>query len=92
MYENFLENFFNKNFFIVNYTGFVEHPRISRVVRDPSSCTFIEEYLLDNQAVEQSHAFILWMSIMKYKNIQVPQKNLLPKFFLIFFLGRNYIG
>ena len=58
-------------FNLANFTGFVEHPRISKLVRDPSSCSFIEEFLLDIQAIEQSHAFILWMNIMKFKNILV---------------------
>ena len=70
-------------------SGFSNYPRISRLLRDSNSFNHIEQYLIDNQAIELSHCFLLWMSILKFKAIKVTPTD---RFYSNALLGWNNNG
>ena len=51
--------------------GFTDSPEISHLITDPDSFHYLEEFLADIQDVDLSQWYLLWLSIAKWKGLEV---------------------
>jgi hypothetical protein len=50
---------------------FVNHPKIAKFLANPEATHFIEEYLVNIQAIDISNQFLLFTHINKFKELKV---------------------
>ena len=51
--------------------GFLDHPKIAKLVAQSEAYRFLEEFLADTQDINLSHWFLLWGHIAKWNQLEV---------------------